>query len=200
MLREACRVAASWPAHVKLAVNLSAVQFKKNGRVAETVISAIASAGLDPGRLELEITESVLLFQIDGVLRTLHQLRELGVRICMDDFGTGYSSLSYLRAFPFDKIKIDRSFIQDSSIRADGTAIVQAVVGLGKSLGMSITAEGVETPEQLRLVRLQGCDEAQGYLLGRPCSSERVAELLERQRSDAPPEIMSDAARFAVFG
>ena len=200
VLREACRVAASWPAHVKLAVNLSAVQFKKNGRVAETVISAIASAGLDPGRLELEITESVLLFQIDGVLRTLHQLRELGVRICMDDFGTGYSSLSYLRAFPFDKIKIDRSFIQDSSIRADGTAIVQAVVGLGKSLGMSITAEGVETPEQLRLVRLQGCDEAQGYLLGRPCSSERVAELLERQRSDAPPEIMSDAARFAVFG
>ncbi len=199
VLREACRVAASWPDHVKLAVNLSAVQFKRNGRLAETVVSAIAAAGLDPGRLELEVTESVLLFQIDGVLRTLHQLRELGVKICMDDFGTGYSSLSYLRAFPFDKIKIDRSFIQDSSIRADGTAIVHAVVGLGKSLGMSITAEGVETPEQLRLVRIQGCTEAQGYLLGRPCSPDRVAALFELERRAVPtPQVASEAAKYAV--
>jgi len=182
VLRQACADASAWPAHVKVAVNLSPVQFKKNHRLAEVVVSALASGGLRAEHLELEITESVLLTQIDGVLRTLHQLRGMGVKICMDDFGTGYSSLSYLRAFPFDKIKIDRSFIQDSSIREDGTAIIEAVVGLGKSMGMSITAEGVETPDQLRLVTEQGCTEAQGYLLGRPLPAAAISSLFAEEQ------------------
>ena len=182
VLRQACADAAAWPAHVKVAVNLSPVQFKKNYSLAEVVVSALASGGLRAERLELEITESVMLTQIDGVLRTLHQLRGMGVKICMDDFGTGYSSLSYLRAFPFDKIKIDRSFIQDSSIREDGTEIIEAVVGLGKSMGMSITAEGVETPDQLRLVTEQGCTEAQGYLLGRPLPAAAISGLFAAEQ------------------
>jgi len=189
VLRQACAAAAAWPEEVGIAVNLSPVQFKQGQRLTETVISALADSGLRPRRLELEITESVLLFQMDGVLKTLHQLRDLGVRICMDDFGTGYSSLSYLRAFPFDKIKIDRSFVQDSTLSRDGSAIISAVVGLGKTLGMSITAEGVETAEQLRLVKRQGCDEAQGYLLSRPLPHEAVSKLLgARPSRPAEPE------------
>jgi predicted signal transduction protein with EAL and GGDEF domain len=181
VLRQACAAAVEWPEDVRIAVNLSPVQFQQAHRLTETVVSALASSGLAPHRLELEITESVLLFHIDGVLKTLHQLRDLGVRICMDDFGTGYSSLSYLRAFPFDKIKIDRSFVQDSSLTNEENAIIAAVVGLGRTLGMSITAEGVETPEQLRLVTRQGCDEAQGFLLSRPLAREAVSRLFDAE-------------------
>jgi diguanylate cyclase (GGDEF)-like protein len=181
VLRQACADAAKWPAGIKVAVNLSPLQFKKSHNLAQTVISALAAGGLEPERLELEITESVLLFEIDGVLDTLHQLRSLGVKICMDDFGTGYSSLSYLRSFPFDKIKIDRSFIQDTSARGDGTAIIKALVGLGTSLGMATTAEGVETPDQFDLVKVQGCTEVQGYLFSRPLPVGAISELLRRE-------------------
>ncbi len=177
VLRNACAAAAGWPDDIGIAINLSPVQFKQGESLVETVVSALAASGLKPRRLELEITESVLLFHMEGVLKTLHRLRDLGVRISMDDFGTGYSSLSYLRAFPFDKIKIDRSFVQDA-VSHDGSAIISAVVGLGRTLGMSIAAEGVETAEQLRLVKRQGCDEAQGYLLSRPLSHAAVSRLL----------------------
>jgi diguanylate cyclase (GGDEF)-like protein len=187
VLRQACGVAAEWPDDMRVAVNLSAVQFKAGSGLAETVVSALAASGLKPQRLELEITESVLLFQMEGVLKTLHQLQDLGVRICMDDFGTGYSSLSYLRAFPFDKIKIDRTFVQDAVSR-DGSAIISAVVGLGRTLGMSITAEGVETAEQLMLVKRQGCDEAQGFLLSKPLPQEALARFLRGRPSALPVE------------
>ena len=154
VLREACSAAALWPTDARVAVNLSPVQFK-NKRLFETIQNILAEAGLPPTRLELEITESLLLTDNEHTLQTLHRLRAIGVRISMDDFGTGYSSLSYLRAFPFDKIKIDRSFMQDLDKRGDSLAIIKAVIGLGHSLGMSTTAEGVETDEQLRAVREQ---------------------------------------------
>jgi predicted signal transduction protein with EAL and GGDEF domain len=188
VLHRACATAAAWPPEVRIAVNLSPVQFKQGRRLTETVAAALAESGLDPRRLELEITESVLLFQMHGALKTLHGLRDLGVRICMDDFGTGYSSLSYLRAFPFDRIKIDRTFVQDLELSTDGSAIIAAVVGLGRTLGMSITAEGVETPEQLRLVKRQGCDEAQGFLLSRPVSCAAVSALLDAASRPATPQ------------
>ncbi len=196
VIRQACAAAAEWPEDVRVAVNLSPVQFKQGHCLTETVVSALASSRLTPRRLELEITESVLLFHMDGVLKTLHQLRDLGVKICMDDFGTGYSSLSYLRAFPFDKIKIDRSFVQDSSLTNDENAIIAAIVGLGRTLGMSITAEGVETAEQLRLVTRQGCDEVQGFLLSRPLPREAVSRLFDAdttQTSAQPPSARASA-------
>src|ERR1700722_11917797 len=151
-LREACETATTWPEDIGVAVNLSPVQFKKNRNLVDHVRSALAASGLRPERLELEITESVLLTDNELTLQTLRQLKEIGVRIALDDFGTGYSSLSYLRRFPFDKIKIDRSFVHDSSNGSDGLAIVKAVIGLGRSLGMTTTAEGVETEAQLEIV------------------------------------------------
>jgi diguanylate cyclase (GGDEF)-like protein len=162
IMRQACRDAAGWREGMRVAVNLSAVQFR-GGRLAEMVISALSAGGLTPGRLELEITESVLLEQTEVTLSTLHQLRSLGVRVSLDDFGTGYSSLSYLRSFPFDKIKIDRSFVREVTASADGAAIVRAIASLGASLGMETTAEGVETKEQLDLIRAEGCTEVQGF-------------------------------------
>ena len=132
-----------------------------------------------PRRLELEITESVLLADTEANLATLHKLREIGVRISMDDFGTGYSSLSYLRSFPFDKIKIDRSFVNDLTQRPDCMAIIHAVVGLGESLGISTTAEGVETKEQLERLRAEGCTEAQGFLFSAPRPASEIAALIE---------------------
>lgn len=177
VLRQACREAAQWPNHVTVAVNLSAVQFK-SGKLTAVVASALANAGLDPKRLELEITESVLLKNSEDNLATLHQLRALGVRIAMDDFGTGYSSLSYLRSFPFDKIKIDRSFVQDMADNNGDTAIVRAVTGIGSSLGISTTAEGVETAEQLERLKLEGCTEVQGYFLGHPAPAAGIRQLL----------------------
>lgn len=171
VLRTACREAASWPHDIGVAVNLSPAQFRDRKLVA-TVASALAGSGLNPSRLELEITESVLLAETDVNLSTLHRIRELGVRISMDDFGTGYSSLSYLRSFPFDKIKIDRSFVKDIVHHPDCMAIVRAISALGRSLGIRTTAEGVETAEQLACVRQEGCSEVQGYLFSaaRPAS------------------------------
>ncbi|MCO6418774.1 EAL domain-containing protein [Siccirubricoccus sp. KC 17139] len=178
VLREACREAASWQQPAIIAVNLSPVQVRSPG-IVEAVRSACAAAGLDPRRLELEITESVLLTDTDETFRTLQALKALGARISMDDFGTGYSSLSYLRRFPFDKIKIDRSFVTDLAEDAESAAIVGAVIGLGKSLGMVTTVEGVETAGQLAHVRARGCDQVQGYLIGRPMPAEQVQRLMD---------------------
>jgi diguanylate cyclase (GGDEF)-like protein/PAS domain S-box-containing protein len=177
VLRQACREAATWPGNVNVAVNLSPIQFK-NKNLVQTVVSALAAAGLSPGRLELEITESVLLQESDATLAMLHQLRGLGVKITMDDFGTGYSSLSYLRKFPFDKIKIDQSFIHDMSDRDESLAIVRAVTAMGTGLGIVTTAEGVETSEQLERLRMEGCTEVQGYFFSQPRPAAEVRGLL----------------------
>jgi diguanylate cyclase (GGDEF)-like protein/PAS domain S-box-containing protein len=179
VLREACSEAAKWPDEVKVAVNLSAVQFRSRNLV-QAVISALAHSGLSPRRLELEITESVFLAETEANLAILHQLRELGVRISMDDFGTGYSSLSYLRSFPFDKIKIDRSFVKDLAERPDCVAIVRAISGLGRSLNITTTAEGVETVDQLDWLRNEGCNEVQGFLFSAAKPAGEVAALLSR--------------------
>jgi diguanylate cyclase (GGDEF)-like protein len=177
VLRQACVEAATWPSGVKVAVNLSPIQFKSKGLLL-SVVSALAASGLSPNRLELEITESVLLQDGDTTLAILHELRELGVRISMDDFGTGYSSLSYLRKFPFDKIKIDRSFIVDMSDHDDSLAIVRAVIAMGSGLGIATTAEGVETAEQFKQLKLEGCTEVQGYLFSPPRPAAEVKGLL----------------------
>ncbi len=167
VLRQACAEAMHWPEEIRLALNVSGVQFKRLGLV-QSIWQALQDSDLPASRLELEITETTLLNNSSLNLATLHELHGLGIQIAMDDFGTGYSSLSYLRSFPFDKIKIDQSFIRDLCSHADSQAIVRAVVALGNSLCMTTTAEGVETQEQLTLLRLEGCDDAQGYLLGRP--------------------------------
>jgi diguanylate cyclase (GGDEF)-like protein len=177
VLRQACREAASWPADIAVAVNLSPVQFK-NHNLALLIISALGESGLPARRLELEITETVLLQNSEATLATLHRLRDLGVRIAMDDFGTGYSSLSYLRSFPFDKIKIDRSFIHDIGDKDESGAIVQAVTSLASRLNIETTAEGVETQAQLQMVQLLGCTEMQGYLYSRPVPAKDLARFL----------------------
>ena len=179
VVREACREAAGWPGHIKVAVNLSPMQFKGNALV-QTIVAALDASGLAPSRLELELTESALLQDNEATLSILHQLRRLGIAIALDDFGTGYSSLSYLRRFPFTKIKIDRSFVRELADNSDCVAIVRAVVGLGISLGMLTTAEGIETEEHLRLVRQQGCTEGQGYLFGPPAPAALIGPLLAR--------------------
>jgi EAL domain-containing protein (putative c-di-GMP-specific phosphodiesterase class I) len=183
VLREALRTAATWPSHVRVAVNLSPVQFKSRDLVA-AVKTALIESGMPAARLELEITESLLLNENETNLRALHDLRAMGVRISMDDFGTGYSSLSYLRSFPFDKIKIDRSFMADLTTRKDSQAIIKAIIGLGTSLGMTTTTEGVETEEQLSLVRQHGANEVQGFLFSPPLSSASLSTLL---RTNALP-------------
>jgi EAL domain-containing protein (putative c-di-GMP-specific phosphodiesterase class I) len=144
-------------------------------------LSALAASGLAAGRLDLEITESVLLQGEANTLAVLHQLREGGIQISMDDFGTGYSSLAYLRNFPFDKIKIDRSFVRDMLVRKDCLAIVRAVVGLARSLGITTIIEGIETKEQLDTARAEGCDEGQGFLFSRPMPEREVAEFLAKR-------------------
>lgn len=181
VLREACKDAAKWPETIGLAVNLSPAQFK-NRNLVSSIIEAVTMAGLSPGRLELEITESVLLQDHDATLSALHQLRDFGVRISMDDFGTGYSSLSNLRSFPFDKVKIDQSFVHEMESQGDSMAIVRAITALGKSLGITTTAEGVETSEQLDLLRLEGCTQAQGYLFSTPQPASVVEEILLRNQ------------------
>jgi EAL domain-containing protein (putative c-di-GMP-specific phosphodiesterase class I) len=167
VIREACMEAARWPADIGIAVNLSPVQFRSPGLL-PSVIQALAASGLDPKRLELEITETVMMADDRNTWLTLRGLRRLGVRIALDDFGVGHSSLSYLHRFRFDKIKIDRSFI--SSIGSDPVngAIVRAVIRLGQELGIAIVAEGVETPEQADALRAENCPLFQGYLFGRP--------------------------------
>ncbi len=177
VMHEACREAAGWPDHVRIAINVSPLQFRSNGFLA-VILQALARSGLPPARLEIEITESVFLDGKDHVLAMLHQLRAMGVRVALDDFGTGYSSLSYLRSFPFDKIKIDRSFVTDIAADAGSAAIVCAIVDLAVALHMETTAEGVEDDEQLTRLRDQGCDSVQGYLLSRPVEAEAIAHLL----------------------
>jgi diguanylate cyclase (GGDEF)-like protein len=177
VLRVACSEAVKWPVDVKVAVNLSPAQFRSRNLV-QVVISALAQSGLSPKRLELEITESIFLAETDANLAILHQLRELGVSISMDDFGTGYSSLSYLRSFPFDKIKIDRSFVKDLAGRPDCVAIVRAISGLGRSLNITTTAEGVETEDQLAWLRAEGCNEVQGFLFSAARPAAEIAKLL----------------------
>ncbi|MGO9361510.1 MAG: putative bifunctional diguanylate cyclase/phosphodiesterase [Xanthobacteraceae bacterium] len=181
ILRHACRDAATWPDEVRVAVNLSSLQFRA-GNLLSVVMDALRLSGLAAKRLELEITETVLLDKSDEVIATLHALRALGVRICMDDFGTGYSSLSYLRSFPFDKIKIDRSFVHDLGANRDAQAIVRAIVSLGKGLGVTITAEGVETEAELICLRDEGCHEGQGFLFSKARPHDEIVQLLNAQR------------------
>ncbi len=178
VIRQACSAAAGWANCVKVAVNLSAAQFSSPGLV-QIVTSALASSGLAASRLELEITESILLQESTATLATLHRLHDLGVRIAMDDFGTGYSSLSYLRSFPFDKIKIDRSFVKDITESTGSLTIVRAVAAMAKGLGIQCTAEGVETREQLNSIRSEGCTEMQGYLLSKPVPENQLDDLFK---------------------
>lgn len=173
VIEQVCSEAASWPSHVKVAANVSPVQFQDENLV-PSVIGALASSGIGSARLELEITEAALLLDSSSTLKKLHELRDLGVRIAMDDFGTGYSSLSYLRSFPFDKIKLDRSFVSHEAGETEANAIIEAVAGLSRNLGIATTAEGVETHEQLQRVRSARYTEAQGYLFSRPMPPEEI--------------------------
>ena len=181
MLRRACRDAALWPDDVRVAVNLSPLQFR-GGNLLSVVMDALKQSGLPAKRLELEITETLLLEKNSQVLATLHALRALGVRISMDDFGTGYSSLSYLRSFPFDKIKIDQSFVRDLAANRDAQAIVRSIISLGVGLGVTITAEGVETEAELGCLRSEGCHEGQGFLFSQARPNAEIVGLLSAQR------------------
>ena len=176
VIRQACATAARWPGNLKVAVNISAVQFRNPG-LSEVIVNALAASGLDPARLEIEITESVLLQNREATLAVLHQLRALGVRIALDDFGTGYSSLTYLQCFPFDKIKIDRSFVKDITENSGSLNIVRAVAALARGMGMAATAEGVETREQLDSITSEGCTEMQGFLFSRPLPALEIERL-----------------------
>jgi diguanylate cyclase (GGDEF)-like protein len=178
VLHRACQETATWPPDVKVAVNLSPIQFRDRGLPLQ-VVSALAKSGLAARRLELEITERVLLEECDGTMAAMEQLKNLGVGISLDDFGTGYSSLNYLRKFPFHKIKIDQSFIRDLGQERDASAIIHAVASLGTGLDMTVVAEGIETEEQMKLVAAQGCHEGQGYFFGRPMSGDVVRARLQ---------------------
>jgi diguanylate cyclase (GGDEF)-like protein len=177
VLREACRQAASWPRPLAVSVNLSPVQFHYSDLPA-LVISILMETGLPPHRLELEITEGILISDFDRAIGILRRLKALGVCISMDDFGTGYSSLRYLQAFPFDKIKVDKSFIDQIDHNVQSQAIIRAVIGLAHGLALPVVAEGVETEEQLAFLKLEHCDEVQGYLIGRPLPIENYAALV----------------------
>jgi EAL domain-containing protein (putative c-di-GMP-specific phosphodiesterase class I) len=176
-LRTACKAAAGWPMPLSISVNISPLQFR-NPNIVASVTAALAASGLDPARLELEVTEGALLLNSEPVMDIFRQLKALGLRFAMDDFGTGYSSLSYLQKFPFDKIKIDQSFVRNLPASTDGIAIVRAVSALGSSLGLSIIAEGVETEEQLASIRQNGCRQVQGYLTGRPLAPDAAEALV----------------------
>jgi diguanylate cyclase (GGDEF)-like protein len=178
VLREACHQATTWPSDVSVAVNVSPKQFVATG-LANTVISALAASGLEPHRLELEITESIFIADVDATLATLHGLRNLGVKIALDDFGTGYSSLSYLRSFPFDKLKIDKSFVEDLGTSSQGHAMIRAITTLADALGMETLAEGVEDLAQFEVLEREGCRHIQGYLFSRPVAASEVAALLD---------------------
>jgi EAL domain-containing protein (putative c-di-GMP-specific phosphodiesterase class I) len=179
-LRQACADAMSWPEEIHVAVNLSAGQFKGNQPIA-AVERALAASGLPASRLELEITEAALAENADQTIRILHDLRARGVRIVMDDFGTGNSSLNHLRSFPFERIKIDGSFVRDITSNNGAAAIVRAVAGLGKGLKLNITAEGVETVEQMAVLRACDCDAMQGFLFSRPVPMSETGALLRRE-------------------
>ncbi|MBR0825464.1 EAL domain-containing protein [Bradyrhizobium manausense] len=191
VIRQACMTASRWPDRLHIAVNISAAQFHHPG-LAEVIVGALAASGLDARRLEIEITESVLLHDKNGTLAMLHRLRALGIRIAMDDFGTGYSSLTYLQCFPFDKIKIDRSFIRDIATDASSLNIVRAIAALANGMGMGTTAEGVETREQLDRIAAEGCTEVQGFLFSRPLPA---AEIERKFLSTEAPAVLD---RFAA--
>ncbi|TWD51902.1 EAL domain-containing protein [Pseudomonas sp. SJZ131] len=178
VLNTACSQAAQWRQHLFVSVNLSPIEFK-TGNLFERIQKTLNNSGIDPARVELEITESVMLDDAAGALEVMKNLKRLGVRICMDDFGTGYSSLSYLRAFPFDGLKIDRSFLNRLEENDDDKTIVQAIVGLGRALSLTVTAEGIETAEHLKLLKAVSCDEGQGYFLSRPLDIDAFDALVE---------------------
>jgi predicted signal transduction protein with EAL and GGDEF domain len=188
IMREACRQAASWPKAMNVAINLSPVQFR-HGDLPGLVHSVLLETGLSPARLELEITEGVLIGDFSRAVSILRRLKALGVRIAMDDFGTGYSSLSYLQSFPFDKIKIDRAFITNLERNPQSATIIRAVIGLARGLKVPVVAEGVETDDQLAFLSKERCDEIQGYLVGRPLPIEEYAEL-----TGLPPPVRVVAA------
>ena len=177
VLRTVCREAAAWRRPLRVAVNLSPIQIIQ-GDLPSLVHSILIETGMSPERLELEVTESVLIKDMDRALRTLRRLKAFGIRIAMDDFGTGYSSLSYLQSFPFDKLKIDRSFVHNLDHNAHSRAIVRAVVGLGRALNLPVVAEGVESSAQLDVLRSETCEEVQGFLTGRPQPIEVFAAYL----------------------
>jgi diguanylate cyclase (GGDEF)-like protein len=189
VIRQACVTAAAWPEHLHVAINISAAQFRSPGLM-QVIVGALAASGLSPTRLEIEITETVLLQNREATLSVLHQLRALGIRIAMDDFGTGYSSLTYLQCFPFDKIKIDRSFVKDITENAGSLNIVRAVAALASGMGMTATAEGVETSEQLDTITSEGCTEMQGYLFSRPLPVAEI-ERLFLSRRETPGRIVA---------
>ncbi len=177
VMREACHHASTWPDDVSVAVNVSPKQFGASG-IATTVLSALSASGIAPRRLELEITESIFIADIDQTMATLHSLRNLGVRIALDDFGTGYSSLSYLRSFPFDKVKIDKSFVEDLGTSSNGHAVIRAITTLAAALGMETLAEGVEDIAQFKVLEREGCQHIQGFLFSKPVKADAVAGLL----------------------
>jgi EAL domain-containing protein (putative c-di-GMP-specific phosphodiesterase class I) len=177
VLMTGCAEAATWPDNIKIAINVSPVQFRSD-TLALKVVAALAASGLSASRLELEITEAVLIRDDDAALAILHQLRALGVRIALDDFGTGYSSLSYLQRFPFDKIKIDRCFIKDIAEPSGAPCIVQAVVSIAETRHITTTAEGVETEQQREILRALGCTQMQGYLFSSAKPANEIRRLL----------------------
>ena len=173
MVEQACLEAVRWPSNLRVSVNISPIQFRDRS-LPHTILTALTKSGLTPSRLEVEVTETVLIEDAESALDLLRQIRALGVRVALDDFGTGYSSLSYLRRFPFDKVKIDRSFVQELSSRKDSQVIVRAIRDIAKGLGMTITAEGVETAEQAFQLQQTGCEELQGFLYSKPYLPERL--------------------------
>jgi predicted signal transduction protein with EAL and GGDEF domain len=195
VLREAARQAMRWPEDTVVAVNLSPVQFK-NQKLMATVVAALAESGLPPRRLELEVTESIFLEGAEQPLQMLQNLRTLGVRTSLDDFGTGYSSLSYLRRFPFDKIKIDKSFIDDVAARDESLAIIRAIVALANALGMSTTAEGVESTAQVSKLRDAGCTQIQGFVFSPPRFAEDIIDMIapSAKADPAPARAIGQAA------
>jgi EAL domain-containing protein (putative c-di-GMP-specific phosphodiesterase class I) len=182
VLREACETALTWPEDILLSVNLSPAQFARSD-VVEDVREVLVETRFPASRLELEITENVMLNDIDGALTTMNALKELGVRLNMDDFGTGYSSLGYLRAYPFDGIKIDKRFIASMGSGGNDRAVVQAIISLGKAMGLTVTAEGVETAEQLDILGADQCHEVQGFYMSRPVDKVAFSKLLSQSRS-----------------
>ncbi len=179
--------AESWPGAVRVAVNFSPLQLRDPGLLA-MIDTALETSGLAPERLEIEITESLFLDATPLALSHLRRLRERGIRVALDDFGTGYSSLSYLRAFPFDKVKIDRSFVRDLGTQEEARVIVRAITAMASSLGLKTTAEGVETQTQMEVLRASGCTQAQGYLLGRPCAGTAIPSAIMARNGDENPD------------
>ena len=185
VMREACRRAASWPDVLRVAVNVSPLQFR-SGSLITTIAQALAASRLAPSRLEIEITESIFIESVEKTLAMLHQIKSLGVRVALDDFGTGYSSLSYLRSFPFDKIKIDRSFVNDLGSSASAGAIIGAITTLASALDMETLAEGVEDAEQMAMLQAKGCQQVQGFLLSRPMPPDAAMAYIGEHRAIQP--------------